>query len=170
MTLRRMNWSFVLVTSVLLTGCETNQFQQEVQTEEAAVKLANETVAGGYELITTATLKKMLNDDDEFLLVDAMPTEKFETGHLSGAVNFTFPKEVMDDWNETTMGDKTQSDFQTLLGENRERAIVFYCGFVKCARSHNAAVYAQKLGYTNVLRYPGGIYAWRGAGHPLTTD
>ncbi|REJ90395.1 MAG: rhodanese-like domain-containing protein, partial [Planctomycetota bacterium] len=25
-------------------------------------------------------------------------------------------------------------------------------------------------GYTNVSRYPGGIYAWRGAGHPLTAQ
>ena len=44
-----------------------------------------------------------------------------------------------------------------------ECLIVVYCGFVKCARSHNAAVFAQDLGYTNVKRYAGGIYAWRGA-------
>jgi len=44
---------------------------------------------------------------------------------------------------------------------------VIYCGFVKCTRSHNGAVWARKLGYKNVLRYPGGIFAWKGAKYPV---
>ena len=162
----------LLMLSVLTvaSGCGTNRFQQEVQTEEAAVKLAKETVLGGYQLITTEELKKMLGGD-EFVLVDAMPAaDSFDKGHISQAVNFAFPKEVMDDWDEDVLGGKTQSDFQELLGEDKERKLVFYCGFVKCARSHNAAVFAQKLGYKNVYRYPGGLYAWRGAGHALSTQ
>ena len=42
--------------------------------------------------------------------------------------------------------------------------IIVYCSFVKCTRSHNGAVWAVKLGYTDVYRYSGGIYAWKGAG------
>ena len=42
-----------------------------------------------------------------------------------------------------------------------------YCGFVKCTRSHNGAAWAVKLGYKNVYRYSGGIFAWRGAGYPI---
>jgi len=38
-------------------------------------------------------------------------------------------------------------------------------GFVKCARSHNGAAWAVKLGYKNVYRYSGGIFAWKGAGY-----
>jgi len=37
---------------------------------------------------------------------------------------------------------------------------------VKCTRSHNAAVFAKKLGYKNVYCFPGGIFAWKGADHP----
>jgi thiosulfate/3-mercaptopyruvate sulfurtransferase len=44
---------------------------------------------------------------------------------------------------------------------------VFYCGFVKCTRSHNGAMWAVKLGYTNVYRCPGGIKAWDEAGYPV---
>lgn len=161
----------ILLVATFLTGCGTNQFQQEVQTEEAAVKLANETVEGGYQLVTTAELKKMLNAGEDFQLVDAMPAEEsYNKGHISSAVNFAFPKEVMDGWKDDAMGGRKQQDFQRVLGENKDRKLVFYCGFVKCARSHNAAICARELGYTNIYRYPGGIYAWRGAGNSLTTD
>jgi rhodanese-related sulfurtransferase len=30
-------------------------------------------------------------------------------------------------------------------------------------RRHNGAAWAVKLGYKNVYRYPGGIFAWKGA-------
>jgi rhodanese-related sulfurtransferase len=44
---------------------------------------------------------------------------------------------------------------------------VFYCGFTKCTRSHNGAMWAVKLGYKNVYRYPGGIKAWMEAAYPV---
>ena len=162
---------FVLLAAVWVTGCGTNRFEQEVQTEEAAVKLANETVAGGYQLVSTADLKKMLEEGEDFLLVDAMPAEdSYDKGHIPRAVNFAFPKEVMDGWDDGAMAGRSQADFQQLLGEDKDRTLVFYCGFVKCARSHNGAVCARDLGYTQVYRYPGGIHAWRGAGNRLTTE
>ena len=53
------------------------------------------------------------------------------------------------------------------MGDNKEKPIVIYCGFVKCTRSHNGADWAVKLGYKNVFRYPGGIFAWKGADFPI---
>ena len=50
-----------------------------------------------------------------------------------------------------------------LLGLDKSKLIVIYCGFVKCTRSHNGAIWAVKNGYTNVYRHPGGIFAWKGA-------
>jgi rhodanese-related sulfurtransferase len=47
--------------------------------------------------------------------------------------------------------------------------VVIYCGFVKCTRSHNGAVWAKKLGYTDVYRYPGGIFGWKGLDYPVET-
>lgn len=160
-----------LVCLLAVLGCGTNQFQQELRTEEAAVKLTNETVAGGYHLMSTSDLKGLLDSEERFLLVDAMPAAaSFDKGHIAGAVNFSFPKEAMDSWSDEVMEGRQKSEFETLLGEDKDRRIVMYCGFVKCARSHNAAVVARQLGYTNVYRYAGGIYAWRGAGHDLTTN
>lgn len=156
---------------VLCAGCGTNKFQQELQTEAAAIKLTAETIQGEYELISTPDLKTLLDGDDDVLLIDAMPAAaSFDKGHLAGAVNFEFPKQAMDDWNAAAMSNRTKDDYEKLLGEDKQKLIVVYCGFVKCARSHNAAVFARELGYTNVKRYPGGIHAWRGAGHSLTPN
>nr|WP_278174850.1 rhodanese-like domain-containing protein [Edwardsiella ictaluri] len=54
-----------------------------------------------------------------------------------------------------------------MLGADKDRMLVFYCGFVKCARSHNAAMWARTLGYRHVYRLPGGITAWKEAGYPV---
>ncbi len=166
-------WGFALVSACLLLilpGCGTNKFQQELKTEEAAIKLTKETLQGNYPLIATAELKALLDSGEKILLVDTMPTSaSYNKGHISGAVNFVFPKVVIDEWNETSMGEQTIADFEAFLGEDKQRKIVFYCGYVKCPRSHNGAVFARKLGFVNVYRYPGGIDAWRGAGYRLTS-
>lgn len=49
---------------------------------------------------------------------------------------------------------------KTVTVDVKDKPIVVYCGFVKCARSHQAAMFLVKQGYTNVYRYPGGISAW----------
>lgn len=162
----------ILAVVLLLSciGCGSNRFQQELQVEEIAIKLVNETMAGEYPLVATKELKRLLDAGEEVLLVDTMPgAASYAKGHISGAVNFTFPKVVIDEWNENSMGERKIEEFESFLGSDKNRKIVFYCGYVKCPRSHNGAVFAKQLGYTNVVRYPGGIDAWRGAGFALTT-
>jgi rhodanese-related sulfurtransferase len=154
---------------MLAAGCGENRFQQELKIEESAVKLATEARQSDYDMIVTAELKQLLDSGVPFLLIDAMPAaDSFNKSHIPGAQNFLFPKEVLptDSWDEQAMGGKTQEDFAKFLGEDKERLIVVYCGYVKCARSHNAAAWARQLGHSNVKRYAGGIYAWKGAGLP----
>ena len=57
-------------------------------------------------------------------------------------------------------------DYEALLGADKDKLVVVYCGFTACGRSHNAALWARRKGYKNVKRYPGGIYAWKGMGLP----
>jgi thiosulfate/3-mercaptopyruvate sulfurtransferase len=85
---------------------------------------------------------------------------------IPGAKQFLFAIPVMETWDATETDGKTKGDYSALLGPDKEKIIVIYCGFVKCTRSHNGAMWAKKLGYKNVLRQPGGIFAWRGAGYP----
>ena len=69
----------------------------------------------------------------------------------------------MKEWDTKETDGKTMEDFKKLLGGDKDKPIVIYCGFVKCTRSHNGAAWAVKLGYKNVYRYPGAIFAWKGA-------
>ena len=150
-----------------LVGCGENRFQQEVATEKTAVKLAREMAQGEYEVITTDELKKLLASKPKVVLVDAMPLKaSYQKQHIQGAVQFLFPKSTMDEWKPSETDGKSEDDYEALLGEDKEGLIVVYCGFTACGRSHNAAIWARRRGYKNVKRYPGGIYAWKGAGLP----
>lgn len=136
---------------------------QELETEKIAVKLTRETVKGGYGIVRTDELKKWLDEGKQPLIVDTMPyADSYVKEHLPGAVHFEFPIEEL-----TVLDDKTRAAFVKVLGEDKGRLIVFYCGFTKCGRSHNGAFWAKQLGYTNIYRHPGGIKAWGQADYPV---
>ena len=146
----------------------TSKFEKEVEKEKEAVKLLREVQRGGYQVITTEELQQTMNNGEDILIVDTMPFEaSYKKGHIPGAVQFLFPIPEMETWNIEEVGNKTSEDFEKLLGPDKNKKIIVYCGFVKCTRSHNGAMWAVKLGYTNVLRHPGGIYAWRGADYEV---
>jgi len=144
-----------------------NKFEKEVEKEQSAVKLVREVQRGGYDVITTKELKDMIDSGKNVLIIDTMPYEaSYKKAHIPGAEQFLFPIPEMKEWNTKETGGKTVDDFKALLGPDKNKTIVVYCGFVKCTRSHNGAMWAVKLGYKNVLRFPGGIFAWKGARYP----
>lgn len=146
-------------------GLFGGKFKAEVETEKVAIKLHNETLAGNYQLIDTNGLKTLIEQDTDVTIVDAMPFKaSYKKEHIPSAKQFEFPVPNMPEWDSALTDKQSVEDFTQLLGENKNKTLVFYCGFVKCGRSHNAASWAVKLGYTNVYRYPGGIFAWKGAG------
>jgi len=145
-----------------------NKFEKEVAKEAGAVKLVHEVQRGGYNVITTEELKKWIDSGRDMLIVDTMPYEaSYKKQHVPGAVQFLFPIPEMKEWDTKETAGKTLEDYKKLLGNDKNRTIVIYCGFVKCTRSHNGAAWAVKLGYKNVYRYPGGIFAWKGADFPI---
>ncbi len=152
----------------MMVGCLGNdKFEQEVEKETGAIKLTREVQRGNYDVISTAELKKVLDSNTEVLVVDTMPYEaSFKKEHIPGAKQFLFPIQDMVEWDVKETDGKTEEQFVELLGPDKNKEIIIYCGFVKCTRSHNGAAWAKKLGYTNVKRYPGGIFAWKGAKNP----
>ncbi len=136
---------------------------KELDTEKSAVAFAKEVERGGYKMVSTEELKGWLDQKKNMLIVDTMPYEaSYKKQHIPGAVNLELPIPEM-----TKLDDKTKAALEKLLGPDKNRLIVFYCGFVKCTRSHNGAMWAVKLGYKNVYRYPGGIKAWDEAEYPV---
>ena len=145
-----------------------NKFEKEMEKEAGAVKLVREVQQGGYEVVSTEELKQWIDSGKDMVIVDTMPFEaSYKKNHLPGAVQFLFPIPEMKQWNTNETAGRTQDDFISLLGSDKNKLIVVYCGFVKCTRSHNGALWAIKLGYKNVYRYPGGIFAWKGAKYPV---
>ena len=145
-----------------------DKFEEELEKEQGAVKLVREVQRGGYDVVTTEELKKMQDEKKDILVIDTMPFEdSYKKEHVPGAKQFLFPIPDMLTWDAKETGGKTIEDYKALLGPDTEKTVVIYCGFVKCTRSHTGAVWAKKLGYKNVYRYPGGIFAWKGAKYPI---
>jgi rhodanese-related sulfurtransferase len=160
----------VLAAAITCAGCAKNKFEKEVEKETGAVKLLRETLRGGYGIVTTDELKQWIDNGKDMIVVDTMPYESsYEKGHIPGAEQFLFPIPEMQIWSEKETGGLSQKDFESLLGPDKDKPVVIYCGFVKCTRSHNGAAWAVKLGYKNVYRHPGGIFAWKGAKYQIVT-
>ena len=136
---------------------------KELETETSAVKFANEVMRGSYKIVSTEELKKWIDEKKKMLIIDTMPYEdSYKKEHVPGAVQFEFPIPEL-----TNLDEKTKEAFLKVLGTDKDIPLVIYCGFVKCTRSHNGAMWAVKLGYKNVYRYPGGIKAWMEADYPV---
>lgn len=147
-----------------------DKFEQELEKEAAVVTYVGEIERGDYKTVDTPTVKKWIDEGKDFVIVDTMPfKDSYAKEHIPGALNFVFPIPEMTEWNAAeTSG--SQEDFEKLLGPDKDKTIVIYCGFVKCTRSHNGAMWARKMGYTDVYRLPGGIFAWKGAEYPIESS
>lgn len=159
-------WLVVLVISALVfTGCSktapkvgTSPNGGEVAIEKASMKLMKDTGAGGYKLVSTEELNKWVGEKKDMIIVDTMPADNFVKGHIPGAVNAELPKTVLADATA-----EQKAAFIKLLGTDKNKIIVVYCGYVACARSDVGAAIAVKEGFTNVYRVPGGSVAWEEA-------
>jgi rhodanese-related sulfurtransferase len=161
---RKTGLILVSVIALTLAGCGIiGGSKSELAVEKSAVKFAREVVRGGYGIVSTEELKKWMDAKKDMLIIDTMPAEKsYDKNHIPGAVNFIFPIPELE-----KMKDEGKSAFKKMLGDNPEKLIVVYCGFTKCSRSHNGAMWAVKLGYKNVFRHPGGIKGWKEAGYSI---
>ncbi len=157
----------VVASLALIYGCadpeKVGVSEANVQAEFLAMKAASEKERGGYKLISLQDLKAKLDAKKDLLVVDTMPYEvSYKKQHIPTAVQFELPIPEM-----KTMDDGTEKQYRAFLGPDKDKMIVVYCGFVKCGRSHNGALWAVKLGYTNVYRCLGGIRGWKEAGYPV---
>ena len=154
----------LIVMGLSVPALAKDKFEFEQEKDAEAVKLVRDTKAGGYEVINAEELKKLIDSKKDILIVDTMPYEdSYKKEHIPGAKQFLFPIPIMANWDAKETGGKSMEDFAAFLGPDKDRTLVFYCGFVKCTRSHNGAMFAKQLGYKNVYRFPGGIFAWKGA-------
>lgn len=92
----------------------------------------------------------MVPRPDGAVIVDSRPGErKYDKGHIPGAISI--PDRQFD-----SMTDKLPAD--------KNIQLIFYCGGLKCMKSHNSAFKAEKLGYTNIGVYADGYPDWKEKG------
>ena len=93
-----------------------------------------------------------LIDAGSVTVVEALPAEYYEQGHLPGAINI--PHTEVRDLAPSLLPDK-------------DAQIVVYCANLPCPNSGIATHVLGKLGYTNVRDYAEGKADWTEAGLPL---
>lgn len=144
--------------------------KDEVSAEQFAVDLCDQVTKGKYKLVTTKKLKGWV-DNKSAVVVDTMPVGWYDNRHIPGAVQATAGGE---DGSKGPAFLMTKAEKKQLLKVvkkatkgKKNKKVVLYCGFTKCQRSHQAAMYLKKKGYKKVYRYAGGISAWVDAGYPI---
>ena len=165
--MKKINKTLSMLTIGLLSlnivGCSngagTAKDGNELKIEQASIILHQAVEKGQYKLVGTEELKKWIDEKKDMVVVDTMPASNYEKAKIPTAVNAELPVKMSDVKLEQ------KEKFLKLLGDDKEKTIVIYCGFVGCARSDVGAVIAKEAGYKNVYRQPGGIVAWQDAGN-----
>jgi rhodanese-related sulfurtransferase len=102
-------------------------------------------------LITRTELERLIATGD-VTVVDALPASYYDQAHLPGALNLV----------ESDVAARASS-----LLPNKDAAIVTYCSNEACGNSQAVANRLERLGYSNVRKYRGGIQDWAEAGNAI---
>lgn len=101
--------------------------------------------------MTREDLKSKLDRGERFKLVNVLSPASFEHGHIPRSINVPLQE----------LEERAPSLW------SRDEEIVVYCGSFECTASPTAARTLEKLGFTKVVDYEGGMADWRDAGYPV---
>lgn len=97
----------------------------------------------GYERISQEEAKRIMDQEEDFIILDVRTQEEYDTGHIKGAI--CIPNETISE------------DILEQLPDQQQQILV-YCRSGN--RSRQAAGKLARLGYTNVKEF-GGIITWQ---------
>ena len=109
--------------------------------------LATGAYAGEFPDISISELKAAIQAK-KVIIIDANGTEKWQEGHIPGAIDFETNKEKL----------------ANVLPQQKDALVVAYCGGPKCRAYQKAAAAAKGLGYSNIKHLSAGISGWVKAG------
>ena len=100
---------------------------------------------GAQVAVSTAYVKKLIDEKGSYALIDARPKRVAEKGMIPTAINIS----------------DTEFDKQTdKLPADKATPLIYYCGGLECVLSDKSAAKAKALGYSTVLTYPEGYPEW----------
>lgn len=112
--------------------------------------------AGENLIIDLAQARRLFEEGDGVLFVDARPQSEYAQEHISGALSLP--------WQEA------ERYFAQTPGRLEGRKmIVTYCDGEDCDLSHELALFLKDMGFENVRVLVNGLTVWRKAGLPLET-
>lgn len=110
--------------------------------------------------ITTEELKKLLDSNEKFHLVNVLSPDSFSSWHIPGSIN-------------VPLGDTSDflENFSKIVNAEKSDFIVVHCSGPTCGASPQAQKMLTDAGYTNVQHYKDGIQGWENAGYDFeSTD
>lgn len=101
--------------------------------------------SGRYGAIGLEVVAEKIAKGEEYLLIDARPTQKYLAGTIPSAISIPDSK-----------FDKRKG----LLPTDKNAPLIYFCQGYKCKLSHKSATKAKALGYTNVNVAEAGYPGW----------
>lgn len=86
------------------------------------------------------------------LFVDARQEVLFKMAHIKDAI-----------W----IYHQTADENPTLKEFKKDQLMIIYCGGPKCEQAEHLVDELEKMGFTSVFLFPGGMDEWRAAGYPI---
>jgi rhodanese-related sulfurtransferase len=99
-----------------------------------------------YKEISAEELQVLIAENAETVIVDTRGAKYFDGTVIKGSKVLAV--------NDIT------AESLAAIAPNKEAPLVLYCQNLECPASAKAAHKAKELGYTNILKYPGGIEEW----------
>ena len=136
----------IMMAFLIISGCTSGENEMD-ESSEATTELSTEEdlVVDGYTQINQTKAQKMMDEADDYIILDVRTSEEYADGHIPDAVNIP---------NESIGEEDNISQLP-----NKDQLIFVYCRSGR--RSKEASKKLAALGYTNVYEF-GGIIDWAG--------
>ncbi len=107
--------------------------------------------------ISCKELKKKIDRNENFKLVNCLSKAKFDMKHIPGSINFALTPEKLKDIPSL------EKEIKNFFALNNE--IVVYCTDTNCAASIFIYNQMDALGFKNISRFSGGLRKWEEDGY-----
>lgn len=105
--------------------------------------------------INTSGLHALIQSKVPLVLLDARSGKWDDGERIPGAISLTA---------------ESPAEEVAKVIPKKDALVVTYCSNLKCPASLHLYQHLEKLGYTNLMKYPEGIQAWKEAGYEVTTS
>ena len=100
--------------------------------------------------ISREELKRKIDNDEKFVLLDIRSEKAYRKRHIKGAMSLHVRKL----W-------RAEQEFE------KDEEIIVYCASFSCMKSLRAAKMLEEMRFKNVTDYEGGLRDWISAGYPI---